>query len=145
MLNTGDKNMSQTQTQAPRGEGKIPATTIDELKERVKIVEKAINEILQYIKELNGYYYEDHEKIAEILEVAVPRGLIFENLFKKREVLQVSDIYDKYFHGWWDDECIHYLLVKLAEDKYALIYSCSELFKEDKLKFSIAINGESIE
>jgi hypothetical protein len=145
MLSTGGKNMSQTQIQAPSGEGKISALTIDELKERVKIVEKAINEMLPYINELNGYYYEADEKIAEILEVAVPRGLIFENLFKMREILQVSDIYDKYFPGWLDDECVHYLLVKLTEDKYALIYSCSELFKDDKLKFSIAINGESIE
>ena len=128
--------------EAPGPEGEIGA--LEELVKRVKAVENAINEILQYIKELNGYYYEDHEKISEILEVAVPRGLVYSNLFKDN-ALPVSDIYEKYFPGWEYDECVHYLLVKLAEDKYALIYSCSELFKEDKLKFSIAVNGEVLE
>lgn len=134
--------MPQTQTQAPAAGEKA---ALEELTERVKVVEKAINEMLPYIKELNEYYYEDHEKIAEILEVAIPRELLFENLFKKREVLPVSDIYDKYFPGWWDDECVHYLLVKLAEDKYALIYSCSEIRREHEVRFSIAVNSEVLE
>jgi hypothetical protein len=145
MLKTGGKNMSQVQikSQAPSGEGKTPA--LEELVKRVKVVEEAINEILPYIMELNNLGYEAEEKISEILEVAVPCGLLFENLFKKREVLPIGEIYEKYFPGWGADECVHYLLVKLAEEKYALIYSCSEIFREGKIKFSIAVNGEPVE
>lgn len=136
--------MSQTQiSQAPSGEGKIPA--LEELVERVKVVEKAINEILPYIMELDNIGDEPEEKISEILEVAVPSELIYDNLFKIEDVINTEEIYEKYFPGWEDDECVHYLLVKLADDKYALIYSCSEIRREGKIRFSIAVNGEPVE
>jgi hypothetical protein len=54
-------------------------------------------------------------------------------------------IYEEYFPGWLDDECTHYLLVKLADDKYAIVYSCSDLFGEKEKRFKVAVNGKPVE
>jgi len=108
---------------------------LERLLKRIKIAEEIVNILME----------SDNKKISEILQLAVPHELLFENLFKTRNTLPVDDIYEKFFRGWEYDECVHYLLVKLAEDKYALIYSCSELFKEKRIRFSIAINGKPIE
>ena len=109
--------------------------SLERLVKRIKIAEEIVNILAE----------SDNEKISEVLELAVPSEYTeFENLFKNKNVLPVDEIYEKYFPGWEYDECVHYLLVKLAEEKYALVYSCSELFKEKRIKFNIAINGKSI-
>jgi len=131
---------TQIQTQIPK---------LEELIKRVKVIEKVINEILPFIEELNSEEnpHEADERIAKILELAVP-GLEYFNLFEHHSIEEdkaIIKIYEKYFPGWLDDECTHYLLVKLADDKYAIVYSCSDLFGKKEKEFEIAVNGEPVE
>ena len=141
--------MSQTQIQTQTKSQTSGKNKLEELIKRVKVVEKAINEVLPFIEELNSEEnpYEADERIAKILELAVP-GLEYFNLFEHHSIEEgkaIIKIYEKYFPGWMDDECTHYLLVKLADDKYVIIYSCSDLFGKKEKRFEVAVNGEPVE
>jgi len=143
--------MSQTQiqTQTKSQTQTSEKNKLEELIKRVKVIEKAVNEVLPFIEELDDQEnpHEADERIAKILELAVP-GLEYFNLFEHHSIEEgkaIIKIYEKYFPGWMDDECTHYLLVKLADDKYVIIYSCSDLLMEEKKRFEIAVNGEPVE
>jgi hypothetical protein len=146
---------------------------VDELKRRLKIFEEIANNIVlrvdrgaysaaeelrrldpDAVRELD-YALHDMGRDLEYQYYEVLRELFSKALGKyhidtsKMTLDEIDRLYEESgFRGWLDDECIHLGFVRVLHNgkvKNALIFTCSNLFRDEKLKLEVAIEGNVID
>jgi hypothetical protein len=115
--------------------------TLEELERRVR----AINELLGAIdirveidRALRSLDYETRRRIDEYELYELERYLLYDVPDDVKESIVRAVLAEHYidpatvdyekvgFEGWEHDECAHYAFVKLADGRYAIVYSCGD-------------------
>jgi hypothetical protein len=151
----------------------LPALEVDELKRRLEIFGEIANNIVlrvdrgaySAVKELwridpdagheLEYALHDMDRDLEYQYYEVLRELLSKALGKyhidssKMTLDEINRLYEESgFREWLDDECIHLGFARVVHGgkvKNALIFTCSNLFRDKKLKLEVAIEGNVID
>jgi hypothetical protein len=139
--------MSTTRAGAGREQGKPreartdESITLEELKRRIEVANKILSAInieadisavlwsLDYgiLIRINDYKLYELERYLNYDLLEEVKETIVRAVFAKHHISLVSVDYSEVgFAGWEVDECAHYGFVKLADGRYALIYSCDD-------------------
>jgi hypothetical protein len=149
-----------------------PALTIEELRKRLNIAEKILNNIVMHVnreahesaKELgvldfdvsididdylykleNDFEYEYIDIVEDVLSKVLGNYYIDTRDMSLEEINKLYE--ESGFGDWQYDECIHFGFARVVygnEVKNALIYTCVNRITKDELKFDIAVNGEPV-
>jgi len=149
------------------------ALSMSEVKERLEIAERILDNVVLGVekeafntaKEMKKLDFDTYLKLEDYLNaldqnlrdqyydiVEEVIAVVFDKYYidtSKMDLKAIHELYESSGFGDWEtDECAHFGFVRVVHDnevKNALIFTCSDLFKYEKLKLDVAVEGEVVD